>query len=272
MSSTERTMMQPATDAAEGEAVYTLAQAARLKGVSYHTVSRAIRSGKLPHRRLGRMAFVAAGDLHAWQPMVQRAPKKYRRRSPEPDAPPAFIDLAAGERAEVAQRFAILAETLHVAAMDRPLDDFLALLCERLARALGLERVTIHGVDRERGVVRRLARIGGAMSDLPPEVPLASVPAFVAFLERGESTVREATSFGPPPARLDDVTDLFVAPLRIGERVLGTIQGDRGGDPFAFDADQLAFAQAIANQAAVALEIARLRGSLAARARGERPA
>ncbi len=31
-----------------GGDVYTMAEAARLKGVSYHTVSRAVRRGKLP--------------------------------------------------------------------------------------------------------------------------------------------------------------------------------------------------------------------------------
>lgn len=262
--------MPPATDAAERDAVYTLAEAARLKGVSYHTVSRAIRAGRLAHRRLGRMAFVAASDLAAWRPMVERAPKKYRRRSPDLGVTPALIDLASSDRVALAQRFAILAEAIHYAAMDRPLEEFMELLCERLGAALGLERVTVYGADRERGVVRRLASTGGSMSDLPDEVPLASVPAFVAYLDQGESAVRDALAYGTPPAPLRDVGALFVAPLRVGDRVLGTVQGDRGGTPFAFDAEQLAFAQAIANQAAVALEIARLRAAVAART-GECP-
>lgn len=257
--------MEQANEPAEGQDIYTLAEAARLKGVSYHTVSRAIRSGKLAHRRLGRMALVGAGDLAAWRPMVQRAPKKYRRRTPEPGAAPALIDLASGDRVALAQRFANMAEAIHVAAMDRPLEEFTALLCQRLADSLGLTRVTMYAIDRERGVVRRLARVGEPMSDLPAEVPLKSVPAFAAYLERGESTVREAAAFGSPPAPLRDIADLFVAPLCVGGRVLGTVQGDRGGASFAFDADQLAFAQAVANQAAVALEILRLRSAIADR-------
>ncbi len=52
--------------------VYTMAEAARLKGVSYHTVSRAVRRGKLPAKRLGRMALIDAGDLRTWQPMRER--------------------------------------------------------------------------------------------------------------------------------------------------------------------------------------------------------
>jgi excisionase family DNA binding protein len=54
---------------------YTMTEAAQIKGVSYHTVSRAVRSGKLPAQRLGRMALIAAADLQAWRPMHERAPR-----------------------------------------------------------------------------------------------------------------------------------------------------------------------------------------------------
>src|SRR5690606_25877223 len=64
---------------------YTMAEAARIKGVSYHTVSRAVRSGKLPAQRLGRMALISAQDLQAWRPMRERAPRKYRRPEPSDD-------------------------------------------------------------------------------------------------------------------------------------------------------------------------------------------
>ena len=48
--------------------VYTMAEAARLKGVSYHTVSRAVRRGKLPATRLGRMALITSEDLRDGDP------------------------------------------------------------------------------------------------------------------------------------------------------------------------------------------------------------
>ncbi len=81
--------------------LYTMKEAARLKGVSYHTVSRALRHGRLPARRLGRQAFIAADDLATWHPMRQRAPKKYRR-----DADP-----TATERAVLERRLVTLATT-----------------------------------------------------------------------------------------------------------------------------------------------------------------
>ena len=70
------------SDVTGGGDVYTMAEAARLKGVSYHTVSRAVRRGKLPATRLGRMALITSEDLREWHPMRERAPRKYRRREP----------------------------------------------------------------------------------------------------------------------------------------------------------------------------------------------
>ena len=245
--------------------IYTLEEAARLKGVSYHTASRAVRSGKLPHTRVGRMAFVNAADLATWRPMIERRPHRYAKREPDPGATPALIDLASGDRVELARRLATLLEVVHGAAMEQPLGAFLGLLCERLADALDLDRATLWGIDEGRGVVRRLASVGPPISTLGDELPLAEARAFARFVETGSATVRDVREFGEPPAPLLGVTSLFVAPLRIGERMLGTVQGDRGGVPFSLSGEQLLFAQALANQAAIALEIARLRVALGGR-------
>src|SRR5262245_27124875 len=103
--------------------VYPVAEAARLKGVSYHTVSRAVRRGKLPAQRLGRMALISADDLRSWRPMRERAPRKYRRREPNPGATPALLDLASGERVELARRLSTLYEVIHGVAADQPVAD-----------------------------------------------------------------------------------------------------------------------------------------------------
>jgi excisionase family DNA binding protein len=247
-----------------GGDVYTMAEAASLKGVSYHTVSRAVRSGRLPARRLGRMAFVAAPDLAAWRPMVQRAPKKYRR-SPDAGAAPALVDLASGDRVALAQRFASLVETIQLAAIGGPLDRFLAVLCEHLAAALGLRRVALWGVDERAGVVRRLASFGPPMSTLPDSVPLAAAADFASFVARDAAVTGAVGELGRvpvidgAPAALLGVGSLFAAPLRVGDRVVGAVMGDRDGVPFDLDPAQLAFARALANQAALAMEVASLR-------------
>ena len=245
--------------------VYTLVEAARLKGVSYHTASRAVRSGKLPHRRVGRMAFVTAGDLAAWRPMIERRPRKYAQREPDPGAAPAMIDLASGNRVELARQLATLLEVVHGAAMARPLDEFTDLLCQRLSKALDLDRVSLWSVDERGGRVHRMATCGEPLSTLGNEMPLERAAEFAAFIEAESATVRDVAEFGIPTEALLGVTSLFVAPLRVGDRKLGSIQGDCGGDPFSLSEEQLHFAQALANQAALALEVARLRAELAAR-------
>jgi excisionase family DNA binding protein len=101
----------PTGPAAGDGALYTMRAAARLKGVSYHTVSRAVHAGRLPARRLGRQALIAAADLAAWAPMVQRAPRKYRR-PPDPDAAPAPVDAATLDRADLERRVATHTTTL----------------------------------------------------------------------------------------------------------------------------------------------------------------
>lgn len=246
------------------EQVYTLAEAARLKGVSYHTVSRAVRQGKLPHHRLGRMAFISAANLAAWRPMVERAPKKYARRAPDPAAAPAMLDLASGDRVLLAQRFSILSEALHAAAADQPISDVLGLLARRFGESLDLHRVSIWELDESNGGVRRLASYGRPMSATAGDVALGATGAFWQLAAVDSATVRDGSALSQAGGPLDGVTSLFVAPLRVGRRSLGLVIGDCNGVPFDLDPDQLAFAQALANQAALSIEVSEAHDRLAA--------
>ena len=156
--------------------VYTMAEAARLKGVSYHTVSRAVRRGKLPATRLGRMALITSEDLRDWRPMRERAPRKYRRREPNPEATPALLDLASAERVELASRLASLSEALYAAAAGMPQEEFFGLLAERLAGALGMRRVAIRVIDESSGRTIRLGTYGPPLTNLPDETSIEDSP------------------------------------------------------------------------------------------------
>jgi len=92
--------------------VYTMAEAARLKGVSYHTVSRTVRRGKLRVQRIGRMAMIAAEDLEAWQPMVERPTRRHRTRRPDPTFSPVLVGPATPVLAEMADRLSLLKTTV----------------------------------------------------------------------------------------------------------------------------------------------------------------
>ena len=260
---------EPTPPAETNGDVYTMAEAARLKGVSYHTVSRAVRRGKLPAQRLGRMALIAADDLRAWRPMRERAPRKYRRRDPNPNATPALLDLASGERVELARRLSTLFEVLHGSATELPLPEFLSLLTDRLAAALNFRRVALWGIDLEAGQATRLAAFGPPFSAYPSTLALDRAPVVRRALEAPAPYVIddvEQLADRPPLGEVYGVKALFVAPLRVGTRTLGVVLGDCNGEPFTLSKEQLVLAQAMANQAALAMDHARLRVADTARA------
>ena len=125
-----------AEDGTGGGALYTMREAARRKGVSYHTVSRAVRAGRLPAHRLGCQVLITAGDLGAWAPERNKAPRKYRRE-PDLGSIVAPVDTATLDRAGLERRVAALADMLVVGLPDAEL----RALAERLAAlAAGLRR------------------------------------------------------------------------------------------------------------------------------------
>ncbi|MGH2562786.1 MAG: GAF domain-containing protein [Thermomicrobiales bacterium] len=246
----------PVPSMAGGTDVYTMAEAARLKGVSYHTVSRAVRRGKLPAQRLGKMAFISAQDLQAWRPMIERAPRKYRRRTPQPGATPALIDLASGERVELARQVSNLLQIVDCVTTEQPLAECLSILSDRYADALDLRRVEIWSLDDAYVRASRAASFGPALSDLPDEISLGDIPGGASyFVNKSEVEIEgvdapESHAFGP----LKGARAILVAPLRVGSRRLGLMLGDRGGKALAFSQDQLRLAEGIASLAALAIE------------------
>jgi excisionase family DNA binding protein len=244
-----------ASAVAGGGDVYTMAEAARLKGVSYHTVSRAVRRGKLPAQRLGKMAFINAADLQAWRPMVERAPRKYRRRTPQSDASPALIDLASGERVELARQLSVMLQVVDASARGVSAKEFLPLVADRIADVLDLKRVEIWAIDDKYVHTTLMARFGLPLSDLPDSISLAEVPGGASYFMEKQSVEIEFVgedghAFGP----LRDANAVLVLPLRVGNRRLGLILADRSGRDLQFNLEQFGLAQGMANMAALSLE------------------
>ncbi|MGH2615774.1 MAG: GAF domain-containing protein [Thermomicrobiales bacterium] len=239
--------------------VYTMAEAARLKGVSYHTVSRAVRRGKLPATRLGRMALITSEDLREWRPMRERAPRKYRRREPNPEATPALLDLASAERVELASRLASMYEALYAAATGMPRGEFFGLLADRLAGTLGLRRVAIRLVDESGRRTMRVATYGPPLTNLPDETAIEDSPLTLDVSRPAKAVVEDLTNRAIPEGATINVTSLLLAPIRIGDQFVGVIAADKNGEPFRLNQGELDLAQAMANVAALALERARNR-------------
>ena len=237
--------------------IYTMAEAARLKGVSYHTVSRAVRRGTLPAQRIGKMAFITAADLQAWRPMVQRAPRKYRRRTPQLDAIPAAIDLASGERVVWAKQITTLIETIRWTSQDMPLDQHLNLLVERLGEALSMRRVTIWRIEEERSSAHRISSFGPQITEFPDEVPLALFPLLADMASRQGRANQQLPNVTDYAVR--ESTTILILPIRFGDHFHGALFADRGGASFNLTQEQSVLAHCVADQIAIVLELSELR-------------
>nr|MBA2246680.1 PAS domain-containing protein [Chloroflexia bacterium] len=242
---------------------YTMAEAAKLKGVSYHTVSRAVRAGRLPVQRLGRMALIAGDDLNAWQPMRERAPKRYRRNQPEADASPVFLDASLGERLELAKRLSTLYKIIHGGSSELPLEQLSELICGRMVEVFHLTRGTLWLFDDALLVATRVASIGGRMSSLGDQVDLPDYPVFLEFangsVTRVSPNVKIEMEEVVEPAGGGTLGPVLALTLEIGGRTIGGFFGDRSGAPFELPEDHLVLARVLANQAALAIDHARLR-------------
>ncbi|MEA2530255.1 MAG: Helix-turn-helix domain [Thermomicrobiales bacterium] len=252
-------MLAPARGADDN--VYTMGEAARLKGVSYHTVSRAVRRGVLPAQRIGKMVFITKADLLAWHPKYDRAPMQYRHRTPVPDAKPAMIDLASSDRVQLAGHLAALLEIAEVTGRELPIDTTLGLICERLATALELRRVAIWGTDRDQGVATLLAGYGTPLAELPELIRLKEHPQFAGIIRKADGAVVVDVKAHRLriPAPFRHLPSLLVVPLRYGERAFGYLLADRNGVGFTLSAEELRFARGLASHGAMALALAEAR-------------
>ena len=233
--------------------VYTMAEAARLKGVSYHTVSRAVRRGKLPATRLGRMALIQSEDLREWRPMRERAPRKYRRREPNPEATPALLDLASSDRVELASQLAAVYEAIHLVVDDSPREELYELIVDRLAGTLFLRRVSILLLDTANSRTVRVASFGPPISNLPAELALENSPLGDLEDQPGRAVVVEIDEARAKKLSGLNLKSVMVAPIRIGGKPLGYIVGDRNGEALTLDPAALDLAQAMANLVSVAV-------------------
>jgi excisionase family DNA binding protein len=241
--------------------VYTMGEAARLKGVSYHTVSRAVRRGVLPAQRIGKMVFITMTDLQAWRPKYDRAPMQYRHRTPVPDARPAMIDLASSDRVKLASRLATILEVAEATSRELPLEESLEFVCERFADVLALRRVAIWSVDRQLGLATLLAAHGSPLADLPKRIELTEHPQFVKMIRRADgAVVINPPALGervPVPFRV--LPSLLIATLRFGDRAVGYILADRNGSAFTLPKEDLAFARGLAAHAALSVVLTEAR-------------
>lgn len=240
--------------------LYTMDDAARLKGVSYHTVSRAVRRGLLPAQRLGKIVLISLSDLQAWKPMVERAPRKFRSRQATVFSVPTPLDLASSDRTRLAIQLSALLHLSEVATSDLPLEAILVDACKHMTVALDMRRAAIWKIDRTRRVVRRIAAVGAPLGTEAEEIALADEPLLTGFLRRNDGAIvaqRDAME-KRLPNMLRSLPSVLVIPLRAGTTQRGWVFADRDGHAFDLSPDDLSFARAVGNQITLILEARRL--------------
>jgi len=244
---------------------YTMAEAARIKGVSYHTVSRAVRQGRLPVFRLGRMALISGDDLENWQPMRERAPRRYRTEPGDIDpAGPAMLDHALGERLAIARHLSTLFEVIHAASSELSMEAFGQVLAQQFHSIFGLRRVSVWLTNLTEHTGQRLATAGEALTPIEGTIDISSgYEKFFSFIEMGQARVSydPVVEFGEGDTAASQFPTgpLLIVPLRVRDRTVGSIFGDCAGEALRLDREQLSLAQVLGNQAALALDNALLR-------------
>jgi excisionase family DNA binding protein len=243
---------------ADREHRFTITEAAQIKGVSYHTVSRAIRRGRLPVLRLGRMALIAEKDLVAWRPMREKAPRKYRQADPGSEPFASQINVQQVQSLDLAQRLSTYYEDFHLTAASATLPVFASLVCDRFTEGFGLTRAGFWIFDEKYDRATKIAHCGEQFEPFPDSFALPDIPFVLNYATSGQSRLvvdlrAELTGAETTPST-GGIDVLFVAPLRLRNRALGIICGDRGGQMIELTQEQLSLAQRIANQAALALE------------------
>ena len=245
---------------------YTMAEAARVKGVSYHTVSRAVRSGKLAARRLGRMALIDAGDLQAWQPMRERAPRKYRRDAGEDGSPrqrPTLTETVDADHQ--ANRLTTAITTLHEGAATRTVTGFGDWLASLTASLLSLKCVVIWRLDEVTGRFVPYGSFGADTSRIPPSASVTAGEVMRHIIETGDVQRLDSLTLGQiggdswlPDLERDAV---YSVSLRQGVRTVGLIVGVVLGGSGDLSEDDVRVAQLFGSQATIAIENVELRQS-----------
>jgi signal transduction histidine kinase len=152
------------------------------------------------------------------------------------------------------------------AASSLHLNETLRLIAEKTARALHADRCALFLLDEERGelVLRAVDNLDRPAEALGLRLPLEARP-HVAEAIATRSPVEIPDIFADPSkkgfwptARELDLKACLAVPIMVKVRVIGAIGLDRVGDQPPFSANEVSLCQAIANQAAVAIENARL--------------
>jgi hypothetical protein len=179
--------------------------------------------------------------------MRERAPHQYRTRFPAPIAMPGVVDLASGERFELARRLTAVYEAIQVSAINDSREGFAGQLAERFAVAMEFQRVAIWIVTSNRQEIVLFATHGDwfAPGDEPKEmvrIPFDPVTMYASLPDVYDGI--HCWLCEPRPERLNRA---FSTALVANQQLVGYIIGDRNGEDFSLTPSQIELGDGLAS-------------------------
>lgn len=240
---------------------YTMAQVAALKKVSYHTVSRAVRSGRLPSTRVGRMSLVAAEDVDRWTPKRDRAPRKYRDRVGAGEEPAVDRRYGISDTAEMIDTMSGQFQRLHNLSQTGTSGDVANELAVFMANVLGLTRATVWA-EIKPGEFGRVGRYGQRISGAPDSLDAEDIttPANAGQHRARVTDVPNLPNLVPASfSALLPNGPVIVMPMQVDGVHVATLTGDRDGSVLDISPEHMEVAERLASNLAFVFQFARMR-------------
>jgi len=181
------------------------------------------------------------------------------------------LEIRVEERtAELKQRameLSTVLEATRAASSTLDLEEVLAIIAEQMVKAIGVAGCTLARWDREADAVVTWIEYRQQWTEWIDEpgtaYALDDFPTTRTVLERREPITILTTDPDADPAevalmRQSEIVSLLMLPLAVGERVIGLVELDESQREREFTADEIRLCQALADQAAIAIDNARL--------------
>ena len=177
------------------------------------------------------------------------------------------VEERTAELKQRAMELSTVLEATRAVSSTLDLEEVLAIIAEQMVKAIGVAGCTLARWDREADAVVTWIEYRQQWTEWIDEpgtaYALDDFPTTRTVLERREPIAILTTDPDADPAevalmRQSEIVSLLMLPLAVGERVIGLVELDESQREREFTADEIRLCQALADQAAIAIDNARL--------------
>jgi PAS domain S-box-containing protein/putative nucleotidyltransferase with HDIG domain len=177
------------------------------------------------------------------------------------------VEERTAELKQRAMELSTVLEASRVVSSTLDLEEVLAIIAEQMMKAIGAAGCTLSWWDREADAIVTWVEYHQRWTERADELgtvyALDDFPTTRKVLERREPVAILVTDPDADPAevalmRQNEIVSMLMLPLTVGEQVIGLVELDESEREQEFAADEIRLCQALADQAAIAIENARL--------------